>query len=474
MDISTAQSTGLSRIKPTLEFLGSTTILVVLMGLPATLHQYSTLHVPIALLSYRRVFEAGLFPATLLVLFLIYLFWTERKLSGCEESVFAGIADSLSRRNTAKPNQDFTQLPFIPFIFLLILVCLTAYLAIYTWGLWGIGWVFIKPIEWVFDGFILSDRWMIVLGCSIIFLCFLIIKKFFDKLGSSVGIALFIPIVFVILFFVIEALTWGLWGIGWVFIKPIEWVFDGFILSDRWTIILGFSIILVVFLYLLYKMRKEKSSLDLPTNLIKRPAGYTNFIMNSKTLKGSIIRSLFAYILGPVLVILYVYLTKSGILLIGLPWPVSFTQEALLQGGIFIGIASAHFMSVVFLGKFTTSRNKRTSEIAKNAIRVTYSIFVIACITLYSFYIYPHLPRSYGGGHPETLDIVTSGSVMPDYLGSSFKINKAGNIYIENIQLIDKTINEVIFCKVQQTTHRCFALPNSSIVGMTWKNGGNN
>jgi len=457
MDISTAQSTGLSRIQPILEFLGSTSILVILMGLPATLHQYSTFNVPIALLSYRRVLEAGILPAILVVLFLIYLDLVERNLSELKKSVFVDIPYPLSPRKTKILDLS---LPTIPFIYLSIIIFFTGYLAAITWGFWGVSWVTIKPIEWLFDEFILSNRWMIVLGFNICLLVFLIKYKISKKLYSSFGWSL-LPSFFV---FIIKFYEWVFWGVGWVIIKPIEWLFGKFILSDSWMIFLGFITVLVCFIFRKYIYKPAYNWVCVFFGVVTE--------IKSFTLKDALIRSLFYYLFFPVIIVFCAYLTKTGILLVGLPWHVSLTQNTLIKGGAFIGMAYAHSMSISMLSKFRVSLYKETREGAKIAIRMIYSVFVTVCIVLYSFFIYPHLPRNYGGGNPEILDVVTSGSVVPDHLRHLFTVNAFDNIYIEKIHLIDKTTDEMIFCKVQQTTHKCFALPNSSIVSMSWQYDG--
>ncbi|MCP4338822.1 MAG: hypothetical protein GY799_08015 [Desulfobulbaceae bacterium] len=97
MDSSTAYPTGFSWIKSALEFLGITTVLVVFMGLPSTIHHHFTFHIPIVLLSYRRVLEAGLFPAILVVLFLAYLFWVEKKTFGHKKLVYVDITGAMTR-----------------------------------------------------------------------------------------------------------------------------------------------------------------------------------------------------------------------------------------------------------------------------------------------------------------------------------------------------------------------------------------
>jgi len=419
MDLSIAQSTGLSRIKPTLEFLGNTTILVVLMGLPATVYHYSIFHVPIALLSYRRVLEAGLFPATLVVLFLIYLFWVERKSSGPEKSVLAGVADTLPRRHIA---DFYLSLPAIPFMIPAVFVCLTGALAIFLWLFWGIGWVFVKSIAWGFDELTLSGRWITFIGFSIFVLLFI---------GFYHGMKI---------------------------IHKREITTD---LSKTREDIPSLN-------------QSTEDSYNTPTKPINR-SGMWPFPpgIPPKTLKDSLGRSLLLYLMLPPLFMLYAYLTKTAILLVDLPWRVTerITGEVLLMGGIFMGIAYAQFMSAQLLGTFVGSQDEKASEGAKIARRMTYGVFIVACIVLYSLYIYPHLPRVYGGGHPEILDIVTDGSAIPNHLRHLFADNTSKNLYIENIQLIDKTTDEVVFCKAQQTAHICLALPNSSIVSMSWKYG---
>ncbi len=384
MDLS-PQSTGLPRIQPILEFLGGTTILAVLMGLPATLHHYSTLSVPIALLSYRRVLEAGIFPATLLVIFLIYLFWVERKSSKDKPALF-----------------DLSS-PAIPFMVPAVLVLLTGLVAMYVWLSWAIGRGLVRPIEWVLDGFTLSDRWTTLIGLGfVIIVAALVVARI--RMHSQ-----------------------------------------------------GTSLTTV-----------EESAKKIPEASTTRVDMIYGWLLKPKTLKHSLFGSLAMYLLLPPATILFAYLTKTTILLVGLPWPGIFAQEVLLIGGIFTGIAYAHVFSADLFARFATSKNKETSEGARSARRVTYTVFVAACITLYSLYIYPHLPRSYGGGHPEMLNIVTNSSAIPEHLKPLFTADDGSNIYIEDIQLIDKTTEEVIFCKVQKGTPTCFAIPNSSIVSMSW------
>jgi hypothetical protein len=110
------QGAGLTSLKPVLEFLANTTVLVVLMGVPATIHQYSMFHVPIVFLSYRRVLVAGIVPAILTALFVAYLLWVEKRLSPSGDSVIVDTSGEYVGRRTASTT-SFLALPAMPFVF---------------------------------------------------------------------------------------------------------------------------------------------------------------------------------------------------------------------------------------------------------------------------------------------------------------------------------------------------------------------
>jgi hypothetical protein len=413
MGESTSQTTGFSKFKPTVEFLGGISILVVAMGLPATVYHYSSLHVPMALLSYRRMLEAGLLPAALVVSFLMYLFWVEQKATKGPESMIVGIADRADR-----PRIDYSL--------------------------------------------------------------------------SIVAFPVIIPAALVLLGGLVTLYLWMTWGIGWVLVSPLGWLFPELDLSDRWTAFIGFSGVAIALATSLLRPRRNRrrkqatatsqdgesssSAAESRSHLVSANVHptrglYKDFMTRSilpEKLKDAILGSLFFYLFLPPMLIFCLYSIKSGFRLLDLSWPMVFTDEFLVVSGVFMGVAYAHFMSAAAFAVLLASGSQKTNEAAMIGRRITYVIFVAACIALYCIYIYPNLPRSYGGGRPEIVDIVAEAKVIPEPLKPLFTISPSSTVYLKDVQLIDKTASEVVVCKSRDSDPRCFSLPNSSVVSMSW------
>lgn len=414
----TSKVTGLSKIKPAVEFIGGTSILVVIMGVPATVYHYSSLHIPIALLTYRRMLEAGILPAALLLSLLMYLFWVERKPTEGQTSVILGISDHVAQRSA---RYHYLELPALPFVAPAVFIIIGGFIAMYLWIFWGIGWIFERPIGWLFPDLDYSDRWTLLIGfgpAAILIIALILRRRLLDRRLAG------------------KAITRQADDVS-----SLE--------MSRGHSVPG-------------RARRTKGRSPSSYDLMER-------FMLPRTLKDSVLGSLAFYPLIPVMLIAVSYLIKSAFWLLDISWPAVFTNEVLLVSNIFMGVAYGHFMSEHSFSHLLDSPNQKTSQGARIGRRSTYAIFVSACIALYCLYIYPMLPRSFGGGRPEIVDIVIEAKVIPEPLKRLFPDSDSGNSYLKEVQLIDKTASEAIICKAHNSDSRCFSIPNQSVVSISWK-----
>ena len=121
-------------------------------------------------------------------------------------------------------------------------------------------------------------------------------------------------------------------------------------------------------------------------------------------------------------------------------------------------------------------RSQYVLKLRKKSREILYIIFCIICIIIYSSNIYPSLSYKYGGGSPNTINIIVKSEVVNvvdksqlSTIRNFSEITNGDKIYyrIGELKLIDKTQNQIIVCEFNENL--CFVIPNSLVISIFWK-----
>jgi hypothetical protein len=128
--ITTPATNGISRLKSWFDIVAASTILIAMMGIPATVNHYSSLNIPISLLSYRRILEAGFIPAIIMFFFLSFIIFNKPTLK--------------------ETSEKFSRLiiPAIPFLLPVLILCFAFIIFFWSYLFWFIGWIITRPLIW--------------------------------------------------------------------------------------------------------------------------------------------------------------------------------------------------------------------------------------------------------------------------------------------------------------------------------------
>lgn len=407
-------SKGLS-FQSILEVSARATLLVVIMGLPAMISQYVTLNIPIALLGYRRVLEAGTIPAIMTGVLVVYFMWSTRKSREREwfHNIRGWLHGILRMQNKVNYGGFAAAYPAIPLLIPAILVILAGFISIYVWFIWALGWLIVKPIELLF------------LGSEVV-----------DWEKTLIGIVTITVII----------------GLFWFRKRKLkhESTKAENNLSDK-------------------NPRTTSTGVLTPTPRIpRRTNDPLKFWADPATLPQAVFGSIFSYVIIPVSIIGMTHMIRITFPLVALNWPVGLTHKVVVLTGVFMGVAYAHFLSAFQFGKFTEDANENIRQGANIASGTSYGIFVSAIVVAYSIYIFPVLPRAFGGGLPHVVNITVRANEAPPSFSQLSKKAEANMVEIFEVDLIDKIGTDIIFCKKQNGSELCFVIPNNSITSLSW------
>ncbi|MFX0137502.1 MAG: hypothetical protein ACFFDN_27945 [Candidatus Hodarchaeota archaeon] len=161
-------SFGMGRLKSFFEIIAASTIFLIIMGVPATVFHYTTLSISISLLSYRRILEAGIIPAIIMLLFLSYFLYAERSINISNKKI-----------------SDLLTFPTIPFLLPAVSLLIISMFSFWSYVFWSFGWLLTKPLFWANIKWKPNNLNLLLLGLSSVLLVLLIVVLIKPKKKTS-------------------------------------------------------------------------------------------------------------------------------------------------------------------------------------------------------------------------------------------------------------------------------------------------
>lgn len=336
------------------EVVGSSVVFIVIMGLPATIASFASYEIPISLLSYRKIIEAGVLPG-LITISLLALYIKSKETSKIKEML---------------------SLPAIPLIFPGVILIILILIAVYSYVFWAVGFLVSRPFLLIIE------------------------KEFF----SSINLFL-----------------------------------------------IGFSIILLIFCAVKIKnvVRKKRNKGNEKKDIRESRANHEykrklEYVLFPQTLKQWYLAEFvnmggipILFFLGLIFIKIAIrFYFNQSISFLNLKY--SCMLSILL--GLPYGLFMMNTISVPHLNVYIT---KKINFIRK----FNYLLLVSTIVCFYSFIVYPHLPRSFGGGKLDKIDIILSSNILDEDINKSMNFvnyENDDNIRINDLEIIDITSSYVI------------------------------